>query len=89
MSAQHRQAEPGTACKARGARKEIRQLLKNIELAGGEVRQGGTTGHFKVYRDGLYIGGLVSTPSSSRSMANDIARLRRNGLPVDSKGSPL
>lgn len=43
-------------------------------------------GHWKVYLDGEYIGGLASTPSDHRSTQNDIARLRRRGLNIDTKG---
>ncbi|AYP70068.1 HicA-like toxin [Mycobacterium phage CRB2] len=78
---------PGSGCKKRAARKETRELLAHIEAAGGEVRpHQGRPGHFKVYVDGVYIGGIAGTPSDRRAMANDIARLRRAGLKIDSKG---
>ncbi|QGH75331.1 HicA-like toxin [Mycobacterium phage Quesadilla] len=78
---------PGSGCRKRAARKETRRLLREIERAGGEVRpHQGRPGHFKVYVDGEYIGGIAGTPSDRRAFANDIARLRRNGLPITSKG---
>ncbi|UJQ86604.1 HicA-like toxin [Mycobacterium phage PenguinLover67] len=78
---------PGSGCRKRAARKETRRLLREIERAGGEVvAHQGRPGHFKVYVDGEYIGGIAGTPSDRRAMANDIARLRRGGLPLDSKG---
>jgi hypothetical protein len=81
----------GTGRRARrGANKTIRCLIKEIERAGGEVRPSCTrTGHWKVYLDGVYIGGLPGTPGDIRALANDIARLRRGGLRIDTKGRAL
>jgi len=78
---------PGTSAKNRGANKEARRLLKAIEDAGGTVEPcRSRDGHWKVYLDGRYIGGLACTPTDHRSTQNDIARLRRNGLRITSKG---
>ena len=79
---------PGSACRQRGtARKETRVLLEQIELAGGTVEPcRNRSGHWKVFFQGRYIGGLSGTPSDHRGTRNDIARLRRAGLPLTSKG---
>jgi len=80
----------GTGCQKRGRRKETRRLIAAIEAAGGTVEPSRTRdGHFKVYLDGNYIGGLAGTAGDHRAMANDIARLRRGGLKIDSKGRAL
>jgi len=77
----------GTSARHRARRKDTRRLLEAIEAAGGTAEQSpGQGGHWKVYLDGRYIGGLCCTPSDHRSMQNDIARLRRNGLRITSKG---
>ncbi|AYD82070.1 HicA-like toxin [Mycobacterium phage Saguaro] len=71
----------------RAGNKETRRLLREITKAGGEVRpHSSKQGHFKVYLDGKYIGGIPGSPSDRRAFANDIARLRRGGLPLNSKG---
>lgn len=80
---------PGTASRCRVSNKAVRELIRNIEAAGGEVRHGGSSNHYKVYLDGTYIGTLIGTPSSGRSQANDISRLRRGGLKIDSKGRAI
>ncbi|QPX62196.1 HicA-like toxin [Mycobacterium phage Indlovu] len=78
---------PGSSSRRRGKSKEVRKLLEAIEQAGGEVVPcRNRDGHWKVYLDGEYIGGLASTPSDHRSTQNDIARLRRRGLNIDTKG---
>jgi hypothetical protein len=81
---------PGCTAKNRGSNKVLRRLIRNIEAVGGVVRPSCTrTGHWKVYLDGQYIGGLPGTPGDIRALANDIARLRRGGLRIDTKGRPL
>lgn len=81
---------PGSSAKKRGcARKETRRLLEAIEAAGGVVEPcSNRSGHWKVFLDGRYIGGLAGTSSDWRGRQNDIARLRRNGLPLNTKGLP-
>ena len=84
------QRQPGarrgvTGCRA--ARKEGRELLAAIEAAGGVVEpHRSKTGHFKVYLDGNYIGGIAGTASDWRTRANEVSRLRRGGLNLTSKG---
>lgn len=74
-----------TGCRA--ARKEVRQLLDAITAAGGVLEpHRSRTGHFKVFLNGTYIGGVAGTASDWRTRANEIARLRRGGLPITSKG---
>lgn len=78
---------PGSGRGTGVARKEIRELLGQIEAAGGTVKPScNKPGHFKVYLDGRFIGGISGTPSDYRSTKNEIARLRRRGLPLNSKG---
>lgn len=80
---------PGSkrAAGCRASRKDVAKLLDAIRAAGGEVvPHTGKNGHFKVYLDGQYLGGIAGTPSDWRARANDIARLRRGGLNIDSKG---
>jgi hypothetical protein len=80
-------AVAGTSSRRRAATKDTRRLLKAIEAAGGHVEPcRARDGHWKVYLDGHYIGGLACTPTDHRSTQNDIARLRRNGLNIDTKG---
>ncbi|UXE04455.1 HicA-like toxin [Mycobacterium phage Funsized] len=81
--------QPGSRRSAgcRGSRKDTRRLLDAIRAAGGEVvAHTGKDGHWKVYLDGQYIGGIAGTPGDRRSWQNDIARLRRGGLNITSKG---
>lgn len=81
--------QPGSRRSAgcRASRKDTRRLLDATRSAGGVVEEHqGRNGHFKVYLDGQYIGGIAGTPSDSRSRQNDIARLRRGGLRITSKG---
>ncbi len=81
--------QPGSLkSQIKGARKGQRELIKAVTAAGGEVRPaGGISGHVKVYLDGVFIGCLSGTPSDHRTTKNDIARLRRNGLNITSKGT--
>lgn len=81
--------QPGSrhAAGCRGSRKDTRKLLDAIRAAGGTVEpHRGKDGHYKVYLDGTYLGGIAGTPSDWRARANDIARLRRGGLNITSKG---
>lgn len=81
---------PGSAAGRRcQGNKELRRLLDAIVAAGGEVVPYGrsATGHWKVYLNGEMIGGLAGTPGDYRSRKNDIARLRRNGLNITTKGT--
>lgn len=85
---------PGTPVPGSGKRrignKDTRRLLAEIRKAGGTViPHQGRDGHFKVYLQGEYIGGLPGTPSDHRALANDIARLRRGGLAINTKGRAL
>lgn len=83
--------QPGSrrAAGCRASRKDIRKLLDAIRAVGGEVEpHRGKDGHFKVYLDGQYIGGIAGTPGDPRARQNDIARLRRGGLRITSKGQP-
>lgn len=81
---------PGTSRRTKGSCKQARDLIKVIERLGAVVKPHcSLTGHWKVYLDGRYIGGLAGTPSDRRAWANDIARLRRGGLAIDTKGRPL
>jgi hypothetical protein len=78
---------PGSSARKRARTKDARRLLEAIEAAGGVVEPcRSRDGHFKVYLDGVYIGGIASTPSDHRSTQNDIARLRRNGLRITTRG---
>lgn len=71
-----------------GPRKDTRELLNAIVAAGGTVEPcRNRTGHYKVFYRGRYIGGLAGTPGDWRGRANDIARLRRGGLNITTKGT--
>lgn len=59
-----------------------RDMIHRIEEAGGEVRPGRRGGHWKVYYEGRLIASLPATPSDWRSELNDIAQMRRAGLPI-------
>ena len=68
--------------------RDTRALLRAIEAAGGEVKPcRSRSGHYKVYLEGRLIGTIAGTPSEYRSRKNDIANLRRAGLPLTSKGT--
>lgn len=60
----------------------IREMQRRIEEAGGEVRPSRRGGHYKIYFEGRLIASLPSTPSDWRSERNDIAQMRRAGLPI-------
>lgn len=62
----------------------IKDMIRRVEEAGGEIRRS-RRGHFKVYLEGRLIGSLPSTPGDRRTELNDIAMLRRNGLPIAKK----
>ncbi|MBE6483687.1 MAG: type II toxin-antitoxin system HicA family toxin [Actinomycetaceae bacterium] len=59
--------------------KEVRKLVKELEAAGFTTERT-SRGHVKVYRDGTLITTLPGTPSSSRSLKNAMAYLRRAGF---------
>lgn len=85
---QGREPVPGSRNSAiRGTNKDQRRLIKAIKQAGGEVRPSGISGHVDVYLDGRRIGCLSGSPSDHRTTKNDIARLRRHGLAITSKGT--
>ncbi|QHB37398.1 hypothetical protein I5G58_gp096 [Mycobacterium phage BirdsNest] len=74
---------PGTGGGKRGTHKDVRELLRRIEEAGGEVRPSRSkTGHWKVYKAGVLIGSLAGTPSDWRGLKNALAQLRRAGLDI-------
>ena len=74
---------PGTSARGRGVHKDLRDLLKRIEAAGGTVEPSRSkTGHWKVYLAGVFVGTLAGTPSDWRSMKNALAQLRRAGLDI-------
>ncbi|AHJ88387.1 hypothetical protein CG91_gp087 [Mycobacterium phage 39HC] len=82
--------QPGSGKSRRcNGHKDTRLLLEAVEAAGGECVPHGRTrpGHWKVYLGGKMIGGISGTPSDHRTRKNDIARLRRNGLNITSKGT--
>ncbi len=60
-------------------RKEIAQILGELDRQGFEVKMGGS-GHWKVYADNRLITTLPATPSDHRSLRNAIAILRRAGF---------
>ncbi|QIG58998.1 HicA-like toxin [Gordonia phage AnClar] len=62
--------------------KDVKQLLKAVEAAGGEVRRSKRNPHYKIYLNGRLIGVVASTPSDHRTTLNDRAQLRRNGLDI-------
>lgn len=62
----------------RGARKELRPLLKRLQAAGADVRWGGR--HPKVYWAGRFVCTLPGTASDTRSLKNAEAQLRRQGV---------
>lgn len=84
------QSEPQPGSRRAGCRaskKEVRRLLDAIRQAGGDVvPHQGKNGHWKVYLDGQYIGGIAGTPGDHRAQQNDISRLRRGGLNITTKG---
>ena len=62
-------------------------IIEAVIAAGGVVEPSSTrTGHWKVYLDGESLGGIAGTPGDWRALRNDIARLRRGGLNITSKG---
>jgi hypothetical protein len=64
----------------------VRKLIDAITAAGGEVRPTNNC-HYQVYVEGQLVATLAGTPSEYRGLKNDIARLRRAGLPLTSKGT--
>lgn len=62
-----------------GSKKDFQQLRKELTAQGFEVRQR-KSNHYGVYKDGVWICGLPSTPSEARGLANQIAALRRAGF---------
>jgi hypothetical protein len=59
----------------------VKEMIRRVEEAGGEIQRS-RRGHYKVYLEGRLIGSLPATPSDRRTELNDIAMLRRNGLPI-------
>lgn len=66
----------------RGATKEYRKPVKQIEAAGAVVRRPTGKGHPKVYYQGRFILTLCNTPSDHRSRLNELSRLRQAGLDI-------
>ncbi|MCI1748561.1 MAG: hypothetical protein LKI24_11000 [Acidipropionibacterium sp.] len=63
------------------SKKDINQLIRTLNHCDGvTVRR--TRRHYRVYREGLLIAGLPTTPSDWRSLRNARAQLRRAGLAV-------
>ncbi|WAB09248.1 HicA-like toxin [Gordonia phage LittleMunchkin] len=62
--------------------KEIKDLIKQVQAAGAEVRTTKRNPHYKVYLGGRLIGTIPSTPSDWRGIKNSRAQLRRNGLDI-------
>ena len=60
----------------------VREMRRRIEEAGGEVRPSRRGGHWKIYFEGRLIASLPATPSDWRTELNDIAQMRRAGLPI-------
>ncbi|UJE15726.1 HicA-like toxin [Gordonia phage Ligma] len=63
-------------------KREVKDLVTRVEVAGGEVRRSKRNSHLKVYLDGRLIGVIPSTPSDHRALKNSISQLRRNGLAI-------
>lgn len=59
-------------------RKELRELVKDLEANGYQVRIT-SKGHLQVKRDGMVITVFAGTPSDHRSWSNAMARLKRDG----------
>lgn len=57
--------------------KDIKNLVKDFEAAGFEVRTDKNNPHPKVLRDGHLVTTLPSTPSDYRGIKNARATLRR------------
>lgn len=64
------------------ADKTIKSIKRILEQHGCTLVQTKRRAHFKVYRDGKLISTLSNTPSDPRSRLNEIARLRRAGIPI-------
>ena len=64
------------------SQKEVGQLIKQIEAAGGIVTKSKRNGHYKVYFEGRLITVLASTASDHRSIKNARSQCRRGGLDV-------
>ncbi|QNL30197.1 hypothetical protein SEA_MARIOKART_70 [Gordonia phage Mariokart] len=62
--------------------REVKDLIREIEQAGGEIRRSKRNAHLKVYLNGNLIGTISATPSDWRSIKNSRAQLRRNGLDI-------
>lgn len=61
------------------SRKEIAEILAELDRQGFEVKRGGS-GHWKVYDAAHLVATLPSTPSDHRSLRNTLAVLRRAGF---------
>ncbi len=62
------------------SKKEIKELLAEAERQGWRVEKS-PGGHWKLYApNGRDLVVLPSTPSSSRTLANIVARMRRSGF---------
>lgn len=61
------------------------ELLKKIKEQGFTLTMGGS-GHWKVHRDGQYLGVLSATPCrGTRSWNNTVSLLRRWGVNIPRK----
>lgn len=61
-------------------KKDITQLIRALDRCEGITVRQTRHNHYRVYRGGLFIAGLPSTPSDWRSVRNARAQLRRAGL---------
>lgn len=77
----------GSSSRKQATGPELRRLLKAIRQAGGEVEQCKRRNHWKVYYNDQVIGVLSCSPSDWRGYRNEIARLRRAGLPLTRQGT--
>lgn len=71
---------------ARCSDRETRKLLDACRAAGARV-EASRNGHYKVYWRGQFAATIASTPSEYRGRKNDIANLRRVGVPITTKGT--
>lgn len=67
---------------------DYKKLKRWLKDNGYELAVSGKS-HFAVYSGDKRVGMLACTPSDYRSGLNDIAALRRNGVPIPHKGEPL
>ncbi|WP_217225999.1 hypothetical protein [Streptomyces anulatus] len=59
-------------------KKDTRQLIKKLEKQGFDVTM--RNGHYRVFKDGVFVQVMPSTPSDSRGLKNAIACYKRAGF---------